>query len=47
MLGMDASLKQSAGLEEYGTQVAGAYDYYLQGKGYLQNYDREEPNTVR
>ncbi len=42
MLGMDASLKQTAGLEQRGTQLAGAYDYYLQGKGYLQNYDREE-----
>src|SRR5215813_3014752 len=26
----------------HGTQVAGAYDYYLQGRGYLQNYDRDQ-----
>jgi len=41
MLGM-ASQKRQNEREVYGTQVAGAYDYYLQGRGYLQNYDREE-----
>jgi serine/threonine-protein kinase len=25
-----------------GTRVAGAYDFYLQGRGYLQNYDKPE-----
>ena len=42
MLGMDAHLSQRSGVESYGTQVAVAYDYYLQGRGYLQNYDRPE-----
>lgn len=42
MLGMDAHLSQRSGVESYGTQVAKAYDYYLQGRGYLQNYDRPE-----
>jgi tetratricopeptide (TPR) repeat protein len=42
MLGMDSHLAKSAAPENFGTQVAGAYDYYLQGLGYLQNYDREE-----
>jgi len=41
MLGMDAHLASIAS-ENYGTQVPGAYDYYLQGIGYLQNYEREE-----
>ncbi|HTZ30926.1 MAG TPA: protein kinase [Methylomirabilota bacterium] len=40
MLGMDSRLVATP--ENYGTQVAGAYDYYLQGIGYLQNYEREE-----
>ena len=26
----------------HGTEVAGAYDLYLQGRGYLQNYDKPE-----
>jgi serine/threonine protein kinase/tetratricopeptide (TPR) repeat protein len=42
MLGMDNSSKQPGDVGGFGTQVAGAYDYYLQGRGYLQNYDREE-----
>jgi tetratricopeptide (TPR) repeat protein/TolB-like protein/tRNA A-37 threonylcarbamoyl transferase component Bud32 len=42
MLGMDTHLKESGELDSYGTQVAGAYDYYLQGRGYLQDYHREE-----
>ena len=42
MLGLDARLKQHGEEDTYRTQVAGAYDYYLQGRGYLQNYDREE-----
>lgn len=29
-------------LTSHGTQVAGAYDYYLQGRGYLQDYERAE-----
>jgi len=42
MLGLPSRLMQHGGLESYGTQIAGAYDYYLQGRGYLQNYDRAE-----
>lgn len=42
MLGMDTHLTERAEHETQRTQVAGAYDYYLQGVGYLQNYDRQE-----
>lgn len=42
LLGLDTHFKQFGSMENYGTQVAGAYDFYLQGRGYLQNYDREE-----
>jgi len=42
LLGMNSGLIKSVAAENYGTQVAGAYDYYLQGLGYLQNYEREE-----
>jgi len=42
MLGMDTRLAERAEQEPHRTQVAGAYDYYLQGVGYLQNYDRRE-----
>jgi len=42
MLGMDTRLTAPSGQEPHRTQVAGAYDYYLQGVGYLQNYDRRE-----
>lgn len=42
MLELEIQGRQRKALETHGTQVAGAYDYYLQGRGYLQNYDREE-----
>ena len=42
MLGMDSRLNERPARASHGTQVAGAYDYYLQGRGYLQNYDRQE-----
>jgi len=42
MLGLDARPKQNPEEQSYRTPVVGAYDYYLQGRGYLQNYDREE-----
>jgi tetratricopeptide (TPR) repeat protein/TolB-like protein/tRNA A-37 threonylcarbamoyl transferase component Bud32 len=42
MLELGIPGRQRAELESHGTQVAGAYDYYLQGRGYLQNYDRVE-----
>jgi len=41
MLGIEG-LMQLDTPEGRGTQVAGAYDYYLQGRGYLQNYDRDQ-----
>jgi serine/threonine-protein kinase len=42
MLELEIQGRQRKALETHGTQLAGAYDYYLQGRGYLQNYDREE-----
>jgi tetratricopeptide (TPR) repeat protein/predicted Ser/Thr protein kinase len=42
LLGLDTHFKQFGIVENYGTHVASAYDFYLQGRGYLQNYDREE-----
>ncbi len=42
MLELEIQGRQRQALESHGTQVAGAYDYYLQGRGYLQNYDRAE-----
>lgn len=42
MLELEIQGRQRKALENHGTQAAGAYDYYLQGRGYLQNYDRVE-----
>jgi tetratricopeptide (TPR) repeat protein/TolB-like protein/tRNA A-37 threonylcarbamoyl transferase component Bud32 len=42
MLELEIRGGQRQALENHGTEVAGAYDYYLQGRGYLQNYDRVE-----
>jgi eukaryotic-like serine/threonine-protein kinase len=42
MLELEIQGRQRKALESHGTQIAGAYDYYLQGRGYLQNYDRVE-----
>jgi tetratricopeptide (TPR) repeat protein/predicted Ser/Thr protein kinase len=42
MLELEIQGRERKALENHGTQVAGAYDYYLQGRGYLQNYDRVE-----
>src|SRR5882672_10265260 len=42
MLELEIQGRQRKALASHGTQVAGAYDYYLQGRGYLQNYDRVE-----
>jgi serine/threonine-protein kinase len=42
MLELEIQGRQRKTLESHGTQVVGAYDYYLQGRGYLQNYDRVE-----
>src|SRR5437899_122325 len=42
MLQLELNPKERRALQVHGTQVAGAYDFYLQGSGYLQNYDRVE-----
>jgi serine/threonine-protein kinase len=42
MLELKVQGRERQTLENHGTQVARAYDYYLQGRGYLQNYDRVE-----
>lgn len=42
MLELEIQGSQRKALESHGTQVAGAYEYYLQGRGYLQDYDRVE-----
>lgn len=42
MLELELQPGEREALQTYGTQVAGAYDYYLQGRGYLQNYDKVE-----
>lgn len=39
MLELDVPPRERETLEAHGTEVATAYDYYLQGRGYLQNYD--------
>jgi tetratricopeptide (TPR) repeat protein len=42
MLELELNPQERQALQTHGTQVAGAYDFYLQGHGYLQNYDRPE-----
>lgn len=42
MLELELMPTERQTLAAYGTEVAGAYDFYLQGRGYLQNYDRPE-----
>ncbi|PYU14282.1 MAG: hypothetical protein DMG29_10030 [Acidobacteria bacterium] len=42
MLQLELKPQERQALRAYGTQVAGAYEYYLQGRGYLQNYDKPE-----
>jgi serine/threonine protein kinase/tetratricopeptide (TPR) repeat protein len=42
MLGISTASGKLGNPGGHGTQVAGAYDYYLQGRGYLQEYDREQ-----
>jgi tetratricopeptide (TPR) repeat protein/TolB-like protein/tRNA A-37 threonylcarbamoyl transferase component Bud32 len=39
MLELEVQPRERQALETHGTQVAGAYDLYMQGRGYLQNYD--------
>ncbi len=42
MLELELKPQERQALLVHGTQVAGAYDFYLQGRGYLQNYDKPE-----
>jgi len=42
MLEVDAGAPERQSIASHGTEVAGAYDFYLQGRGYLQNYDKVE-----
>jgi serine/threonine protein kinase/tetratricopeptide (TPR) repeat protein len=42
MLKLEVQPSEREALQTHGTQVAGAYDFYLQGLGYLQNYDKME-----
>jgi len=49
MLELELKPGERQRMTSHGTEVAGAYDFYLQGRGYLQNYDREEnlDNAIR
>jgi len=49
MLDLDVPSDEFQKLETHGTQLASAYDLYLQGRGYLQNYDKQEniDNAIR
>ncbi len=42
MLELELKPQERQALQTHGTQVAGANDFYLQGRGYLQNYDKPE-----
>lgn len=42
MLDLAVKPKERRALTTHGTQVASAFDLYLQGRGYLQNYDKPE-----
>ena len=42
MLGVVARPPEIQSLDAHGTQVPAAYNSYLQGRGYLQNYDKTE-----
>lgn len=42
MLKLELQPPERQALAAHGTQVAPAYDSYLQGRGYLQNYDKPE-----
>ncbi|MFY9585147.1 MAG: tetratricopeptide repeat protein [Candidatus Acidiferrales bacterium] len=42
LLELELKPRERQALETHGTQVAGAYEFYLQGRGYLQNYDKPE-----
>src|SRR5437879_27412 len=42
MLQVEVQPAEREALETHGTQIASAYDFYLQGLGYLQDYDKME-----
>jgi tetratricopeptide (TPR) repeat protein/TolB-like protein len=42
MLQLEVQPGQRGALEAHGTETASAYDFYLQGVGYLQDYDKKE-----
>ena len=42
MLELELKPQERQAIETHGTRVAGAYEFYLQGRGYLQNYDKPE-----
>jgi serine/threonine-protein kinase len=42
MLRLELEPSERKSLELHGTQAADAYDLYLEGRGYLQNYDKVE-----
>src|SRR6202035_1797010 len=42
MLQLEVQPGEREALEAQGTETASAYDFYLQGLGYLQNYDKME-----
>lgn len=42
MLGLEIPSAERQALQSHGTQVPGAYTLYLQGRGYLQNYDKPD-----
>jgi len=42
MLAIDVQPDERNALQTHGTGIASAYDLYLQGRGYLQNYDKVE-----
>src|SRR5260370_25939137 len=42
MLNVEVQPGEREALQTHGTEVASAYDFYLQGLGYLQNYDKME-----
>jgi eukaryotic-like serine/threonine-protein kinase len=42
MLGLEIPSNEREALRSHGTQFPGAYTLYLQGRGYLQNYDKPD-----
>jgi eukaryotic-like serine/threonine-protein kinase len=42
LLELELKPEERQAIQRHGTQVAGAYEFYLQGRGYLQNYDKPE-----